>query len=91
MRYTINDLLDIQSHSLTAKSLDIAMMLGIREDQRNPARRVAVVTDDLLILQHVCAHLGRGKLQLEVFNLLGDARNWVESLGTDSKNVINRP
>lgn len=79
MRYTINDLLDIESHAITAKSLDIAFTNGLRAAQRNPTRRVAVVTNDPLIQQHICAYLNQDQQLTEVFDQLKNARNWVGS------------
>lgn len=80
LRYTINDLLEIESHSVTESSLEIAVAHGLRVAQSNPLRKIAVVTDDPLIQHHVSAHSTSGEQRLEVFKSLHDARSWVESL-----------
>jgi hypothetical protein len=79
MRYTINDLLDIESHAITAKSFDIAITYGLRAAQRNPTRRVAVVTNDPLIQHQIFAYLNRDQQLAEVFDQLKNARDWVKS------------
>ncbi len=78
MRYTINDFLDIESHSVSEKSLEIAVAHSLRFTQLNPTRKIAVVTRDASIRHHVSGYSSKGEQSLEVFDSLEDARNWVD-------------
>ena len=80
MRYTINDLLDVEGHSVTEQSLEIAVALGLRVAKHNPNRKVAVVTDNAMIRHLVAVSISVAGQPLEVFENLDDARAWADSL-----------
>lgn len=79
MRYTINDCLDIESHSVTENALEIAFELGVRVAKYNPSRKVAVITVDPMIKHHVSSFATRAGQPLELFETQEDARAWVDS------------
>ena len=79
MQYTINDLLEIESHAITLKSFEIAVTRGTQVAERNPTRKIAVVTADPLIAQHVGEYASRGHQRIEVFERLEDARHWAHA------------
>ena len=79
MRYTINDFLDVQEHSLGPSDVELVSMVTLKAMASNPQILIAVVSRDPGISVLVSLFADKSPYRLECFATVVDARNWIST------------
>ena len=78
IRYIINDLLDVESYSITPDEAEYSAAITRGASMSNPRVRITYVTRDARIMLLVMTVRALTPYQLKTFPTLDDARAWCE-------------
>jgi hypothetical protein len=79
MRYSISDFLDVQSFTVDARAVTMAVAYGLGAAFTNSRMKLAVVAADPKVLELVEIYGKSVPYSLRVFSNIRDARNWTDA------------
>ncbi len=76
LRYSISDFLEVQSFSVDAKAVTMAVAYGIGAAKTNASMKLAMVAVDPKVLELLELYAKRVPYSLQIFSSLSAARAW---------------